>query len=257
MSLRRAKQIIYAGFFIGIWYVIIAGGYHLFVKPEPTCFDNIQNQNEAGVDCGGVCAKVCIPAGVQSITLVPGERVISFQTDATHISFLAHVENPNVSYGTKDFVYHFSLYDDQGTLVQSFSGNSFIYAGELKYILLPHVNLPKYHFSKVDFTVDTPVWIPKSQFDGPPQIAVSGITPGISSSTVTVSGQATNNDTIIFPAITIVAIFPGQFGQVAAVSQTEIEDLAPNRSAPFSVIYPFVTNINFAAVKVYAYAARP
>ena len=29
------------------------------VKPEETCFDGIKNQNEEGIDCGGVC-KPCV-----------------------------------------------------------------------------------------------------------------------------------------------------------------------------------------------------
>ena len=41
---------------------VIAGvffaGYALF-RAEPSCSDNLKNQNELGVDCGGGCERVC------------------------------------------------------------------------------------------------------------------------------------------------------------------------------------------------------
>ena len=43
----------------GLFYLFIIGavaglGYLIF-KPVASCFDNLQNQNETGVDCGGPC----------------------------------------------------------------------------------------------------------------------------------------------------------------------------------------------------------
>ncbi len=257
MSFRRARQLIYGAFFAALWYLVIAGGYYLFAKPAPTCFDNIKNQNETGVDCGGVCAKVCVPTGIRPITLLPGERVISYQTDSSHISFIAHIENPNSTYAARNFVYHILLYDDQDSLVATFSGSSFIYGGEIKYVLLPRVVLPGVRFSKVYFTVDTPAWISSSDFRGPPKFVVSSITPVVSVHTITVNGELTNRDIVTFPKASIVVIFTGQYGQVAGASQTEVEDIAPNQNVPFSVIYPAISDANLPATKVYVYAARP
>ena len=51
------KQIIIAFVYLIILAVIGTGFYFLFLKPTlPSCSDKIQNQGEAGVDCGGPCS---------------------------------------------------------------------------------------------------------------------------------------------------------------------------------------------------------
>ena len=60
MEKRRQKQLL-----IGLIFVLILGGigYGLFDKLfliEATCFDQVQNGKEEGVDCGTLaCGKVC------------------------------------------------------------------------------------------------------------------------------------------------------------------------------------------------------
>lgn len=34
-------------------------------RKSASCFDGVQNQDEEGVDCGGVCNKTCVPPGIQ------------------------------------------------------------------------------------------------------------------------------------------------------------------------------------------------
>ncbi|HUZ92612.1 MAG TPA: FxLYD domain-containing protein [Candidatus Paceibacterota bacterium] len=258
MSTRRAKQMIYGVFFLIMWGAIFAGVYYAFVKPAPSCFDTIQNQGEAGVDCGGPCAQVCIPAGIQPITPIQHEAVHVFQTDSSHATFLAHIVNPNAGYATRDFTYHLAVHDSTGALAQSLSGTSFIYGSEVKYVLLPNVSLSQGGIGgKIDLTVDQPAWIPASAFPGPPRFTISGKNTVASAGAITVSGEIANNDTVVFPAVTIVAVLLNRLGQPAGVSQTEIENLAPNQSAPFSVIYPSLANLDLQATQVYAYAERP
>ena len=254
MSLRRAKQILYAGFYILVWYGIISGVYYLFLKPVPSCFDNIKNQGEAGVDCGGLCAQVCVPEGIKPIALL--ENVFSFQPDQSHLSLLAHINNPNFDSAARSFKYSFLLYDEQGNLVQKFSGNSFAYAGEVKYILVPNVVLPRASFSRVDFKAEDLDWVPKNSLDVA-QIVISGFTPSVTEKTILIDGRVINKDKVSFPKVTIVAIFSGRFGEPAAASETEIENLAPNESQPFSVIHPALANIDIAGAKVFVYAKRP
>ena len=51
--------------------VAIIAGYFVYTvlfKVDPTCFDGKKNQDERGIDCGGVCALVCL---ADAKTVVP------------------------------------------------------------------------------------------------------------------------------------------------------------------------------------------
>jgi hypothetical protein len=255
MSARRGKQLIYFLAFALLCWGAVSGYYHGFVKPAPTCFDGIQNQEEAGTDCGGPCSLVCVPANVKPIELVG--FVIRFSPDPAHFSLLARVNNPNLNHATRNFSYSFLLYDIQGNLVKTYSGNSYIYAGEAKYILLPNIPLSAVSFNKVDFKVDNAEWIPKDDFVGPPFLNSSNLTSETEGNMITLSGQVINKDTVSFPHVTVLVVFRGQYGQEAGATQTEIEDLPPNGTLPFSVTHPFVSNLDLAGTKVFVYAERP
>lgn len=254
MSLRRAKQIIYGAFYILVLAGVMAGIYYAFVRPKPSCFDGTQNQGEEGVDCGGPCSRVCTQ-NIKPITLV--DQVSVFRQDQSRLSFLARVNNPNLDYAARNFDYKFSLYNEGDVAIESFSGKSFIYAGEIKYILLPNVSVSKSNFSRADFSVDNPDWAPANKFSGPPQLTIQGAQTNSSPAGLTVDGRVVSADTVTFLKITVVAIFKGQLGQFVGSSQTEVESLPPNESRPFSVIHPSLANVDALGTKVFVYAKRP
>jgi hypothetical protein len=54
MQERFVKKFIYSILTIIVIFFI---GFLIFkiVQPKPSCFDNIRNNGETGVDCGGIC----------------------------------------------------------------------------------------------------------------------------------------------------------------------------------------------------------
>lgn len=251
---RIGKQFAYGAFYIVVLALIAAGFYFAFLKPAPSCFDSIQNQKEEGIDCGGPCSRACIPASIKNIEIV--DRILSFEPAPSSISFLARVSNPNLDYATRNFSYQLSLRNASGAVVKSIPGSSFIYAGEVKYIFMPNISVSRSSFDKVDLEINGASWLAANEFVGPPQLAVSRVQTNVSNSKVVAEGQATNNDIVSFPRVTILAIFKGKLGQTAGVSQTELDNLSPNESRQFSVSYPAVTDFDISATQVYAYAAR-
>ena len=58
ISWTLKKQLkIFSGFAVLVLLIVLGGIYYF--EPSPSCFDKIQNQNEEGIDCGGVC-KQCL-----------------------------------------------------------------------------------------------------------------------------------------------------------------------------------------------------
>lgn len=256
MSLRRAKQIIYGAFYSILLGLFAAWIYYGFLKPAPSCFDGIKNQSEEGIDCGGPCAVSCSIKHVKSIETVG--RILTFAPDQEHLSLLVQISNPNLDYAARNFFYTFSIYDNQGSVIQSFNGNSFVYAGEVKYILVPNAQVPRTGlFGKIEFRAENFDWVPVANLKGPPHIAILGVETNSASTSLTVDGRITNNDTVAFPLVTVVAIFKGQYSQVAGASQTIIENLLPNESRAFSIIHPPVPNVDLTGTKVLVYALRP
>lgn len=256
MDVRRAKQIIYGAFYLIVLGVIFAAVYFRFLKPAPSCFDAVQNQGEAGVDCGGPCAAVCLPSALQKIAIVGG--VSFFPSSAGHDTLLAQVANPNSGLAAPVIDYRFDLFDATGTLIGSVPGGSFMYASEVKYLLAANVAVPV----PVDHAVlamQDPVWVEAAKLGLVPQfknpLPVTGS--AISSSTITVNGRIVNSDLVTFTNILIVAVFRGTAGGAPlGASQTKVDRLAPNEAQDFSVMYPAGAAIDPSLTQLYAYALR-
>jgi Mg-chelatase subunit ChlD len=103
--------------------VILFGsiGYALFNQP-PSCMDKKKNQNETGVDCGGVCSRICM-ADTKSLTV---DWVRLFKIREGIYSVVAKVDNPAANSIAEDVPYTFSLKDSAGQVVATRSGTVFI-----------------------------------------------------------------------------------------------------------------------------------
>ena len=84
----------------------------------PSCSDGIQNQEEAGVDCGGSCAYLCT-ALEQSPTVLFTQAIPngSGRTDV-----VAVIENVNTGAAAKGVPYTITLYGANQVLVQQVNG---------------------------------------------------------------------------------------------------------------------------------------
>lgn len=111
---RRRQSIVWAIFGSALVALLITIGISVFYK-TPTCLDNKQNQGEAGVDCGGPCAKACVadvqPAKVRFVrAVVPGVN----RTDV-----IAYVDNPNTGEAAHGAVATVEVYDTSHALLAS------------------------------------------------------------------------------------------------------------------------------------------
>jgi hypothetical protein len=251
------KQVVY-----GIFYLIVLGGlvtgiYLLFLKPAPSCFDNVQNEGEQGVDCGGPCGKVCLPSGIQPI--VPIGTVGVFSPLAGHKTILAQLENANADLAASTFDYTVTLYGADGSsTVATFDGTSYAYADETKYIVLPNEPLSaSTTVSRADIAISNVQWVPVSQMGTAPKFAFTNLESAAGANGfITVNGNITDRDVSSFGNIIIVAIFNNAAGMPIGASQTELDSLAPNATQGFSVSYPALPTIDVSATELKAYASR-
>ncbi len=124
MSWASRRRTIYLGIFLIILLFLMIGFYYFFIYKTPTCIDGKQNQNEQGVDCGGVCPVVCTFQTVDPIVL--WSRTFKV-TDGIY-NAMAVVENPNVGVEAYDVPYSFKIYDKDNIIIYERRGKTDIFS---------------------------------------------------------------------------------------------------------------------------------
>ncbi|MBI2033918.1 MAG: hypothetical protein HYT13_02360 [Candidatus Liptonbacteria bacterium] len=250
---RRARQVIYISSYLAVFLFISFFVYLIFFKTEASCFDKVKNQGERGVDCGGPCLQVC-RSEVKPIEILEEGRIL--RPDESHLSLLSRARNPNLDYAARSFIYTFSLYNEEGSLIQNFSGESFIYAGEVdRYILLANLNLPNKEVYRASIKIQDEKWVKAEDFPRP-KVNIQYHETVLSSDGIEVQGRVVNLDTVVLPSLKIIGLFYGKFGQIAGASQSEVENLLPNESRAFSINHPPVLNINPRATRIFFFSRR-
>jgi hypothetical protein len=255
MSSRRIKQFVYGLFFIIVIFIVIAAFYVLFLKPAPSCFDNIQDQGEQGVDCGGPCAKICIPTSTQPISEIGAVDV--FAPLADHVTLLAQVVNPNSNFAADTFDYTFNLYDGAGNVIGTVPDSSFIYADQTKYLVVPNQAISG-SVDHATLTINPPHWVPASMLGSVPQFTFQNIAAtSPATGTVAIGGTVIDADAASFSGLEIIAVLKSSSGAPVGVTETKLDGISPNQPASFSVAYPIsAQNINPAATELDAYGVR-
>lgn len=197
--------------------------YAIFLKTEPTCFDGIQNQNERGIDCGGVCALVCM---ADARTIVPvWSRV--FNTAGDVHSVVAYVENQNVTAGVKKIDYEFRIYDEQNILAgEPITGSTFIGPNDKTAIFASPIKtgnrVPKSVFFK--FT-SAPEWITTPERFNSPQLTTADVVMTDEATAPKLSADIVNGTLYDYRNIEVVAIVYGADGNAVNASATFISSL--------------------------------
>jgi len=109
-SWAERRRIIYLLVIFGVLALVIGLGLW-FRYPVPTCNDGKQNQDETGIDCGGVCPLACLDEALPIRVL--WTRVLPSTGGKAVAGVL--IENPNYDYGTEGLEYRLRI-DDQENL---------------------------------------------------------------------------------------------------------------------------------------------
>ncbi len=119
--------------FFSLLALLSWGFYGLFLHKAPTCFDNQQNQNETGIDCGGMCKAACLEVltgealQFKEVAFVPGGE--------ESYDVLGRVYNPNDVVGASSFHYTFQLKGASGQVLATKEGDNFILPQETKSLI--------------------------------------------------------------------------------------------------------------------------
>ncbi len=102
---------------------------------NPSCTDNVQNQDEDGIDCGGSCAYLCLSQHQPPTVLFT--KVLT--NSAGRADVIALVENKNVSAAAKNVPYSIKLYSATRGLIQEVTGTLDLPPGMAVPVFIPGV----------------------------------------------------------------------------------------------------------------------
>lgn len=246
MNSRLAKQLFYGAGYLTVFFLIVFAIYLVWFKPAPTCYDGRRNQNEIGIDCGGSCPaceiKTLIPLETSWLKYFPADN----QTVVA-----AEIKNSNINYAADSFSYAIDIYDNNGAKIKSLIKNSFIYAGEIKY-LVELVEFNNKNIKEIKISFSDISWKLNEEFKKP-----TAQLREIKTESAAVSGFLTNNNAFRLSKIRIFGFLYSQYGILISASKTELENVSAFEEKFFKINFPKnLSGIDPNKTKVYAEAIK-
>lgn len=122
MSWASKRQFSYLSIVLIVVLAVLFAIIYPKVNVAPTCTDNKQNASETGVDCGGICSRIC-RGDAKDITVLWAR---SFEVIPGVYHAVAYFENKNIDMGVRSVPYEFKIYDADNKLITSRTGETFV-----------------------------------------------------------------------------------------------------------------------------------
>lgn len=210
--------------------------YTFFIKKTPTCFDHVQNQDERGVDCGGVCQLVCT---ADAKTIVPvWSRV--FHTTGDVYSVVAYLENQNKTAGVKKISYEFRIYDDKNILAgEPITGTTFIGPYDKTALFASPIKTGNRIPTRAFFSFTSqPEWFTTDARYQTPQLRTAKIQLTDETTTPKLSADIVNPTIYPYKNIEVIALVYDEKGNALNASKTMIESLPQQSSETVYFTWP-------------------
>lgn len=236
VSWATRQQFKYGGIVAVFLVVLLIILYFFFFDAPETCYDDVKNQDEVRVDCGGACSSLCT-LGDEVIVL--WSRVL--ERTSGEIDVVARIQNPNPDAGTEELSYTFELYDDENLLIVERSGKTFVNKQEEFVVIERGIAVGEREPTRV--FVNTTRQTPWKLIEGSPaQLSVSEkqFIPREESgdSRPRLTATLTNNGFSRVEDIILSALIYDVNGNIASVASTLVEGLEGESSASISFIFP-------------------
>ncbi|HEY4499797.1 MAG TPA: FxLYD domain-containing protein [Candidatus Paceibacterota bacterium] len=231
---RILKQITYGIFYLAILTALGFGGYLLLLKPPASCVDQIQNQNETGVDCGGLPGQGgCVSCEIKQLTpIVLGKAMLLRSGDI--VTVVAPMENLNLIYGAQQLQYALKLIDNSGQIIKTISKTSFIHAGEKTQFVETGIADARQQIARAEITIANINWQPTEGW-WQPALTIKEIQTNVGQQQTTVQGIVANTNNFIVTQVVLRALVADSFGAIVGASKTTLETLQPFEERTFQI----------------------
>jgi hypothetical protein len=214
--------------------------YYIFFRKVPSCYDNILNQDEAGIDCGGVCDRVC-PLDAQK-PIVHWQRF--FKVLPGVYTVVANIENPNIKVYAENVPYRFRLLDKDGVVIAERTGTTFLYPNRIFPIFESALQTGERVPARAEFQFTAePSW-QKKAYELPNLVVIDQQLSG--STTPRIDATLQSNADYRVNNIEVVTVVYDNDNNAIGASYTNVDSIGPKAKVPvfFTWPSPFVSEIS-------------
>ena len=234
--MRISKQLLYGFMYLLVFSLIGLAVYRIYFYVAPTCFDNIQNQKETAVDCGGPCVS-CI---IKNAQLEKNEVDILNAGDGK-ITLLAKIKNP-IDYSAV-FEYKIDVIGF-GVSLHSEIGTSSVNPNGERYIVIPGLALNSKDVSRVVIEVLDTKWNEKADERlSNVKLENSGIV--FTDDEIRISGMLTNNSLDLTERARVTAILLNDESVILSASAVDVTNIRPSGEKSFTIFFPKISGTEF------------
>ncbi len=227
MSWATRRKSIYIGSTL-IFFLVVLGIPAFFILYEkPTCTDGKQNGSEFGIDCGGVCERLCRSQYLPP--LVAWSR--SAEVEPGLYNAVAYIENQNLDAYTDAIPYSFKFYDKDNILIYERSGETFVPPNKSLAVFLEGVSTGARIPVRVTFEFTREALWKAGQgselslFTGERKLSLSTTTPRI-------DAELSNRAIVPVRDIEVIAIVYDSRDNAIAFSRTYVPEVSAEGSVP-------------------------
>lgn len=233
MTWAQRRKFIYISSIILFFLVVVGIPVFLYLYKPPNCFDNKQNQDELGIDCGGVCTLLC---PTQYVPLNVLWTRFSRVNDGIY-NVLAYIENPNLNAGTNNVDYVFKLYDKSGIILNERVGKAFAPANKVMAIFEADLFTGNQIPARVDFSfTSNAIWSKQDNIET--GLSITNTEMLKIDTAPRLSFVITNKTIKQINKVEAIAIVYNLEGNTVAFSRTIIDALTPKESRSLSFNWP-------------------
>ncbi len=238
---RFLKQFIYGSIYILIIGLVGFGIYSLYFTTTPSCSDNIQNQQESEIDCGG---PNCISCELKLLTLKQVNEPNFFDAGQFKTTAVVKITNPSWNYGSKNFNYEFLFINRLGGAIATrpgLLGTSYISAGESKYLIAPAINIDPRDVGRVLVNISNVAWDLKANLTSY-SLSFKNLKLVLNNKSPQVSGILKNDSASSYNAISVIGVLFDKRGNAISASATKLDNVQSFSETPFVIFYPAMSN---------------
>ncbi len=252
---RVVKKILYGVFFLTIWVVIGGLIYWYITQERPSCDDGIINQDEGGVDCGGVCLP-CAFKNLQALEVFP---VNIFDNGNQTTSVLIELLNKNKELGITNLPYTINLYDNSGNKIFSLNKDIQIKPGARQYIVAAGLAVDPVLVGRGELVLEEPKW-ELVEKQAPLLLVNPGFQIAKESNRVMIVGRALNRNPFSISEAEIQVLLLNQLGFYVSASKTVLRNIPSDSATDFQVNFVLkpetLGTIDFSKTKVIVEAKK-
>ncbi|MCR4276434.1 MAG: hypothetical protein NUV90_03550 [Candidatus Parcubacteria bacterium] len=217
------------------------------ISKAPSCTDGIQNQNEAGIDCGGPCSYLCTAQNQPPTVLYT--QALEYGGGRTDI--IASIENKNTTAAAKNVPYRITLYGKGQALIQEVTGTVDLPPGVSVPVYVPQIFSGKQAVIGAFLNVATSSvqWfsMTPNQRNVP---LVSNTFQGGTLGAPRVQAVLTNPTVTSFSNVRMIVIVHNKNGDVIAASQTVVPSIPAQGQATATFTWSAAFSATPAAIEV-------